>query len=135
MLLARSSGTAHGVDFERRAGGSGRLVKAAHVESSAERRVHRLHTPEQQPMATRLNILTCLQQAQGLAEASYRFPQPHPRAWLVLPASPLQAGARQKLRVWIHTQNSGDTPYPVSIVHLHGNRPGPQSISSAEREK
>jgi hypothetical protein len=86
-------------------------------------------------MATKLNILTCLQRAQALAETGYRFPQPHPLGWLLLPAPPLQAGERQKLRVSIDIQNTRDTPYPVSIVHLHGNRPGPQSISSAEREK
>ena len=68
-------------------------------------------------MATKLNILTCLQQAQGLAEVSYRFPQPHPLRRLVVQAPPLQAAGRRKLRVSIDIQNPQDTPFSVRIVH------------------
>ena len=106
-----------GFDLELRAGFPDARQKAAHAESGARWRVDRLHTPEKQPMATKLNILTCLQQAQGLAEVSYRFPQPHPLGWFVVQAPPLQAAERRRLRVAIDIQNPQATPFSVRIVH------------------
>jgi hypothetical protein len=88
--------------------------------------VSRFHAPEKQPMATKLNILTCLQQAKGLAEIAHRCAPPRSPAQLTLRASASRAAARRGLRVSIDIQKSPrDTPYPVTIVHVRGPEPAP----------
>jgi hypothetical protein len=78
-----------------------------------------------QPMATKLNILTCLQQAKALAEFAYRRAQPHSLGRLTLREPATQAAARWGLRVSINIQSPQDTPYPVRIVHVRAPAPVP----------
>jgi hypothetical protein len=81
--------------------------------------VSQVHAPGKQPMATKLNILTCLQQAKGLAEVAHRCAQPRSLGQLTLRAPASQAAAQLGLRVSIDIQKSPqDTPYPVTIVHV-----------------
>jgi hypothetical protein len=75
-------------------------------------------------MATRLNILTCLQQAQGLAEVAYRCAQPRSLRLLTLRAPAPQTAAQSRLRVRIDVQNPHDTPYPVRIIYVSGAASG-----------
>ena len=55
--------------------------------------------PEKQPMATKLNILTCLQQAKGLAELAHRCAQPQSLGQLTLRAPAAQAAAAEAQNV------------------------------------
>jgi hypothetical protein len=76
-------------------------------------------------MATKLNIITFLQQAKGLAEIARRCPQPHSLGQLTLRAPATQATARRGFRVSIKIQNPQDAPYAVRIVHVREPAPVP----------
>jgi hypothetical protein len=91
---------------------------AAHFDRGPEWRVNQFHTPEQQLMATKLNILTYLQQAKGLAELAQRCAPPHSLGQLTLRPPAPQKAARRGLRLPIDIQNPEDAPYPVTIVHV-----------------
>ena len=81
------------------------------------------HAPGKQTMATKLNIITCLQQAKGLAEIAYRCPASRSLCQLTLRAPASQPAARPGLKVSIETQNPHDKPSPVSIVHAREPAP------------
>ena len=85
-------------------------------------------------MATKLNLMTCLQQARGLAEVAYRCPRPHSLGPRTVPAPSLRAAARRRLRVSIEIQNPHDTPSPMRIVHVQPTRavPCPRGSSGSE---
>jgi hypothetical protein len=76
-------------------------------------------------MATKLNIMTCLQQAKGLAEIAHRSVPPHSLGQLTLRAPATQATARRGLTVSIEIQNPQDAPYPARIVHVMEPAPVP----------
>ncbi len=104
---------------------------AVRAECRAGRFVDRFHACNKPPMASRLNILTCLQQAQRLAEFSFRCPQPQPRGRLLLPAPSSQPAPQRGLRVTINIPNGQDTPNPVRIVHVSGAGRSPQAAGRA----
>lgn len=79
-------------------------------------------------MATKLNIMTCLQQAKGLAEIAHCCAQCHALGQLTLRAPATQAAAPRGLTVSIKIQNLQDAPYPVRIVHMREPRPGSHAI-------
>jgi hypothetical protein len=74
-------------------------------------------------MASKLNIMTCLQQAKGLAEIAHRCPRPQPLGQFTLRVPAPQAAPRRGLRVSIDSQNCPDAPYPVRIVHVSAPAP------------
>jgi hypothetical protein len=110
--------TVRGARLELRVGFPDAWQLAARFESGAERSVSLAHAHEKQPMATKLNIMTCLQQAQGLTEVAYRCAQPRSLGQLTLRAPASQTAARRGLRVSIDIQSPQDAPYPVRIVHV-----------------
>jgi len=77
-------------------------------------------------MATKLNLLTFLQQVQGLAEVARRCPRAKPLGWLALPSSSSQAIPRQRVAILIDARNLQDTPYPVRIVQVEEIAPLPK---------
>jgi hypothetical protein len=80
-------------------------------------------------MATKLNLLTFLQQVQGLAEVTRRSPRAQPLGWLALPAPSSQAIPRRRVAISIDARNLQDTPYPVRIVQVKEIAPLPKGLS------
>ena len=73
---------------------------------------------EKKPMATKLNMMRCLQQAQGLVEVAWRCPRPQPPGWFLVAVRSSHATARRQLNVWIDVQNPSAGPYAVKITHV-----------------
>jgi hypothetical protein len=80
---------------------------------------------EKQSMASKLNMMTFLQQVQGLAEVAERCPQPRLPARLMLLAPSSPAAGRRRLTISIDVQSLQDNPSPVSITHLKETAPPP----------
>jgi len=78
-------------------------------------------------MASKLNIMTFLQQAHGLAKVAERCPPPRLPGRLVLLALPSSAARRRSLRISIDVQNRQDNPSPVGITHVKETAPPPTS--------
>jgi len=81
-------------------------------------------------MASKLNILTLLQQAKGLAQVTRRCPQPQRPSLVVLPAQPVQTTTRQRLAISVQVQQFREDPHPVEITRITGN-PVPTGSSLA----
>ena len=56
-------------------------------------------------MASKLNLLTFLQQARGLAEVTRRSPRAQPLGWLALPVPSSKAIPRQRVAISIDARN------------------------------
>jgi hypothetical protein len=76
-------------------------------------------------MATKLNLLTFLQQVQGLAEVIRRCPRSQPLGWLALPAPSSKAIPRRRVAISIDARSLPDTPHPVQIIQVKENAPPP----------
>ena len=87
--------------------------------------MNRFHAREKQSMASKLNMMTFLQQARGLAAVAERCPQPRPPARLTLPAPSSSAAGRRRLTISIDVQSLQDKPSPVSITHVKETAPPP----------
>jgi hypothetical protein len=74
-------------------------------------------------MATKLNLLTFLQQVQGLAEVNRRYPRAQPLRWLELVSPSSKAILRRRVAISIDARNLEDTPNPVRIVLVKQSAP------------
>ena len=72
--------------------------------------MNRFHAREKQSMASKLNMMTFLQQVRGLAAVAKRCPQPWPPARLMLLALSSSAAGRRKWTISIDFQNLQDSP-------------------------
>ena len=69
-------------------------------------------------MASKLNMMSFLQQVKGLAAITQRCPQPRLPWRLVLLARASSGAARRKMTISIDTRNFQYSPHPVSITHV-----------------
>jgi hypothetical protein len=76
-------------------------------------------------MASKLNMMTFLQQVQSLAAVAERCPQPRRPARLMLRALSSAAVRRRRLMISIVVQNPQANPSPVSITLLKAAIPPP----------
>jgi hypothetical protein len=76
-------------------------------------------------MASKLNMMTFLQQVQGLADVAERCPQPRPPARLMQRALSSAAIRRRRLMISIVVQNPQTNPVPVSITLVKAVIPPP----------
>ena len=76
-------------------------------------------------MATKLNLLTFLQQVQGLAEVIRRCPQSQPLGWFALSAPSSKAIPLRRVAISIDARSLPDTPHPVRIIQVKENAPPP----------
>ena len=75
-------------------------------------------------MARRLNIMTFLHEARGLAAVTQRSLQPQHRERLIAPARPLPASRVLRLSVSTDVQSHRDSPRPVRVIHVLSRRDG-----------
>ena len=87
--------------------------------------MNHFHAREKQSMASKLNMMTFLQQVQVLTEVAERCPQPWPPARLMLLAPSSSGAGRRRLTISIDVQNFQDNPSPVSIRHVKETAPLP----------
>jgi hypothetical protein len=87
--------------------------------------MNQIRAREMKSMASKLNMMSFLQQLKGLAAITQRCPQTR-RPWrLVLPSLSSSAAARRRLTISIAVPNLQNNPYPVSITHVKAPAPPP----------
>ena len=84
-------------------------------------------------MATKLNIMTFIQQVHYLAEVNWRCPNPQPARRLVLPGPSSAEAARRKWTISITAQNLPDTQFPVAIIRVKDHAPAPTLFAHDDR--
>jgi hypothetical protein len=80
--------------------------------------MNRFRMYETQIMARKLNIMSFLQQAQGLTEVTRRCFQSQPPVLLVVPPVSSRLTARRRVKISIHVQSQQDSPRPVKVIQL-----------------
>jgi hypothetical protein len=84
-------------------------------------------------MATKLNIMTFIQQVHYLAEVNRRCPNPQPARRLVLPGASSAKAARRKSMIPITAQNLPDTEFLVAIIRVKDRALAPTLFAHDDR--
>jgi hypothetical protein len=67
-------------------------------------------------MAKRLNILTHVQQAEGMKALDRRCPQPGALAWISVPKPQPKEAVKPRVVISVGAPDRPDPPHPVRIV-------------------